>query len=924
MPNGLNPLRKKLRTRAFITLLCWSGLVHSNGGIVSDGSLGPPLAVFSPGINGPEQVVIPQSAGLTSGHNLFHSFSSFNVSKGQTISFAEDQKGFVDNVIARVTGKEASMINGTLRVTPEGRANFYLLNPHGVIFGNGAQIDVPGDFHVTTAHFLKFQDGGRFSAAPVHSHLSAATPSSFGFSASDHNNNVLISVSDGADLTVRNPNTAIDLVGSNIKVEHGGSINAVSFGSEVRVVAAKAGRDVSLIKDSNGYLPLPSATPQKTIAGSVDIKEGGAINTASMGHNRIGGWSYDLNLREQSRIYSESVGDQDAIASDGVHWLAHQILIADGVHAGSSIYSNNLGSGIGRPIDLKAINNISIENNSSLGYETGVKSVSKSSGDSGSLSISSGAILMHGSDHENQAYIGSLALSRGNSGAVYINSKGGILLSHDATVSTKTTGDSLAGDLSIRAGGALSVRERSVIESVADNKVDKSGGTGNVSVRAGSLDIRFNRQANEPFFTGIFNENNNYDGHSGDLSVKALGNINITGGYVFPGYVENRDGVVISGIGSLSKQKVADGAVGRIDVRSGGRIYISGIGDDIPAKMPAFLRFNDPYVLTGIYSGEYSANRDSSQTANLYDINVYADHGIGVRNGAILIGGVGSGTNPDPAISILSGGPVSIYRSTVGNATSSGLNVDNRNNPSVSISGNGVRIEDRSLIFSNAPAAEISLKSSSGIFVQSRIINYQDKTNEIDYGGPDASILYSASSGAGKISLESRGNIILKTALIGALSGSPSQSGIGLDIGIKSENITLDGASILLGGKGNQVDIAKSSISLDAQGLFPFFNIINGKLYTYGYEDKINIYLNYPKEINNIIQKQSGNKKSFSFSVSGSLFGINGVLPELGILEFGVNESAIAASCDSHKSESLGLYGRGNTKIGSPLILDNL
>ncbi|MEY2695981.1 MAG: hypothetical protein RL333_119, partial [Pseudomonadota bacterium] len=131
----LNALKKGVVL--LVTWLLWTGAASANGGIVTDGSLGHPATVLSPGIGGPEQVVIPQSAGQTAGHNLFQSFSNFNISKGQTVTFAEDQKGFVENVIARVTGKETSEINGTLRVTPEGRANFYLLNPNGVLFGNG-------------------------------------------------------------------------------------------------------------------------------------------------------------------------------------------------------------------------------------------------------------------------------------------------------------------------------------------------------------------------------------------------------------------------------------------------------------------------------------------------------------------------------------------------------------------------------------------------------------------------------------------------------------------------------------------------------------------------------------------------------------------------------------------------------------------
>ena len=88
----MSALKKGIRRNAMIlvTSLLWMGAASANGGIVTDGSLGHPSAVLSPGIGGPEQVVIPQSAGQTSGHNLFQSFSNFNISKGQTVTFSED------------------------------------------------------------------------------------------------------------------------------------------------------------------------------------------------------------------------------------------------------------------------------------------------------------------------------------------------------------------------------------------------------------------------------------------------------------------------------------------------------------------------------------------------------------------------------------------------------------------------------------------------------------------------------------------------------------------------------------------------------------------------------------------------------------------------------------------------------------------
>lgn len=234
---------------------------------MTDGTVGAAGHLGAPQTLSGSDVKITQDMGTTKGGNVFQSFKEFNIGSGQTVTFTENSAGFINNVIARVTGKETSNINGTLRVTPEGHANFYLLNPNGVLFGSGAHIDVPGDFHVTTAHFIKFQDGAKYGANPVHSELSRTEPASFGFTASTHSNNVLIDVTDGAQLkNPVTPNTAIDLVAQNIKIENGATVSA----NDVRLVAAKGDTSVPL-KEGNGNLVLPKFAPTAENAGKVQI-----------------------------------------------------------------------------------------------------------------------------------------------------------------------------------------------------------------------------------------------------------------------------------------------------------------------------------------------------------------------------------------------------------------------------------------------------------------------------------------------------------------------------------------------------------------------------------------------------------------------------------------------------------------------------
>src|SRR4051794_18592546 len=116
---------------------CWcvGGLISlaaasAQAQIATDGSLGKSAQQLS----GPK-FNISADLGKRAGKNLFHSFSTFNIKTGETADFTGPTS--VKNVLARVTGGQPSSIAGKLRVAiPD--ANFYLMNPAGVIFAPGA------------------------------------------------------------------------------------------------------------------------------------------------------------------------------------------------------------------------------------------------------------------------------------------------------------------------------------------------------------------------------------------------------------------------------------------------------------------------------------------------------------------------------------------------------------------------------------------------------------------------------------------------------------------------------------------------------------------------------------------------------------------------------------------------------------------
>lgn len=122
--------------------------------------------------------------GTLSGTNLFHSFQQFDLAAGDIAMWVRSQgdPSTISNVINRVTGGDPSDIFGTIDSTAIPNAEFYFINPAGIVFGNGAQVNVPAAATFSTASELRFTSGPAFQvAAPDGSTLSVASPQAFGF-----------------------------------------------------------------------------------------------------------------------------------------------------------------------------------------------------------------------------------------------------------------------------------------------------------------------------------------------------------------------------------------------------------------------------------------------------------------------------------------------------------------------------------------------------------------------------------------------------------------------------------------------------------------------------------------------------------------------------------------------------------------------
>lgn len=118
------------------------------------------------------------TGGQSAGSNLFHSFTTFGLGNTQTANFISPSG--IQNILARVTGGNASTINGLLQVSGS-NANLFLMNPAGIFFGPNARLDLRGAFTATTASGIGIDDQW-FRAIGANNYASlVGTPSSFAF-----------------------------------------------------------------------------------------------------------------------------------------------------------------------------------------------------------------------------------------------------------------------------------------------------------------------------------------------------------------------------------------------------------------------------------------------------------------------------------------------------------------------------------------------------------------------------------------------------------------------------------------------------------------------------------------------------------------------------------------------------------------------
>lgn len=218
------------------------------------------------------------------GANLFHSFREFNLQKGQTASFSSTET--IKNILTRVTGGNQSFINGNLEVVGS-KANLYIMNPAGIVFGASAQLNVPASFTATTASAIGFGQAW-FSATGTNNHeYPIGTPRAFAFPRQ------ATAIFNAADLEVK-PGQDLALMGGSVVNTGtlrapGGQITIAAIPEEGLLRVSQDGHllslelpSVSSAENNIDLLSIPEMltdgiSPRRTHATGVTINNNGQL-----------------------------------------------------------------------------------------------------------------------------------------------------------------------------------------------------------------------------------------------------------------------------------------------------------------------------------------------------------------------------------------------------------------------------------------------------------------------------------------------------------------------------------------------------------------------------------------------------------------------------------------------------------------------
>jgi filamentous hemagglutinin family protein len=421
------------------------------------------------------------------GTNLFHSFNRFSIGPGDTAQFQNTTPTLTTlNILSRVTGGNPSSLSGTINTLSYPGANFFLMNPAGIVIGPTATLNVSGSVAFTTADYLRLAEGpgsnsGVFHAASTEASLLTSAPvTAFGFL----NSNPAAIAVHGSTLTVQ-PGESISFIGGNHGFTSidpltdatttvpdgvtitGGHLVAPDGHAHIASVASRGEILATNLHETgniNGHTFTTLGALQILQQSSIDIRgDSGASIRIRGGHlvidsstlsSTAGQISVDtdsVHITNSSEVKTETTTAANA---------GHITLNAQGdiaLDSGALILSSSGGSsGHAGDITLQTHQgNISLVQFSSVTTQSQM-----SSGNTGSISIEA----PHGDIRVNDSYVYTSSQGAGQIGGIQITANN-LLLQHNAAIlDTNFTTPHVAKPITITTTGRLNLTGGAIIE----------------------------------------------------------------------------------------------------------------------------------------------------------------------------------------------------------------------------------------------------------------------------------------------------------------------------------------------------------------------------------------------------------------------------------------------------------------------------
>jgi filamentous hemagglutinin family protein len=377
------------------------------------------------------------TGGERAGDNLFHSFQDFSVETGNEASFLNAND--ISNIFSRVTGGNISNIDGL--ISANGSANLFLINPAGIVFREGARLDIGGSFYGSTADSILFEDG-EFSATDLSNPPVLTINAPIGLNLRDQpgdivNRSTAINPDTKTQGLEVDPENNINLVGGNINFE-GGRLNAPA--GKVQLGGLSTAGTVGITDEGNLSFPDDIARgnislTQEAFIGVTGTRGGDIGLTAA--DIQIGGGSFlqggtfadvgladsqsgniDLNATGAINVNGSTIDNSVGIGNAGAIEISaiSFSLINDGTIINSTFGQGNAGN-----IRVNAIEDVSLDTGD-IFSNVGSQNISQAEGNAGEIVIDANSIsLTNGAQIQSSVFDGGL----GNGNNVTLNARSG-------------------------------------------------------------------------------------------------------------------------------------------------------------------------------------------------------------------------------------------------------------------------------------------------------------------------------------------------------------------------------------------------------------------------------------------------------------------------------------------------------------------